>query len=105
MISKKQGIEILNAGLATGGDFCEIYIEEKLAKSILIENNENIYVVIRDSNSWVIASYDKELTLKAKSSVIVLESTPVIITDTGMAVTTSDGTVVILDPDTLEKKW
>ncbi|MBO4704928.1 MAG: hypothetical protein J5647_04240 [Spirochaetaceae bacterium] len=74
-------------------------------KSVLIENNENIYVVIRDSNSWVIASYDKELTLKAKSNVIVLESTPLIITDTGMAVTTSDGTVVILDPETLEKKW
>ena len=72
---------------------------------MLVENNENIYVIIRDSNSWVVASYDKELTLKAKSNVIVLESTPLIITDTGMAVTTSDGTVVILDPDTLEKKW
>ena len=40
MISKKQSIEILNAGLATGGDFCEIFIEEKLGKSILIENGK-----------------------------------------------------------------
>lgn len=79
--------------------------EDVSPKSVLIQNEENIYVVIRDSNSWVIASYDKELALIAKSEVRVLESTPVIITDTGLSVTTSDGTVVILDPVTLEKRW
>ena len=40
MISKKQAIEILNAGLATGGDFCEIYIEDKLSKTINVENGK-----------------------------------------------------------------
>lgn len=38
MISRKQAIEILNAGLSTGADFAEIYVEETVAKSILIEN-------------------------------------------------------------------
>ena len=74
-------------------------------KSVLIENDDKIYVVIRDSNSWVVACYDKDLKLLVKSDVKVLESTPLIITETGMAVTTADATVVILDPDTLEKKW
>lgn len=40
MISKKQSIEILNAGLATGGDYCEIYIEDKVSKSIVVENGK-----------------------------------------------------------------
>lgn len=74
-------------------------------KSILIENDGLFYVVIRDANSWVLASYDKDLKLQAKSDVIVLESTPAVITDTGIAVTNSEGTVVVLDPATLQKKW
>ena len=79
--------------------------EDVSSKSILLENNDTIYVIIRDSNGWVLASYDKELTLKAKSEVKVVESTPAIISDTGIAVTTAEGTVVLLDPITLEKKW
>ncbi len=79
--------------------------EDVSSKSILLENNDTIYVIVRDSNGWVLASYDKELTLKAKSEVKVIESTPAIISDTGIAVTSSEGTVVLLDPITLEKKW
>ena len=79
--------------------------EDVSPKSVLIEKDDKIYVVIRDSNSWVIASYNKDLSLITKSEVKVLDSTPLIITDTGMAVTTTDGTVVILDPVSLEKKW
>ena len=40
MINKKQAIEILNAGLATGSDYAEIYIEEKESESITIENGK-----------------------------------------------------------------
>ena len=40
MISKKVAIEVLNAGLATGADFAEIYIEEKLSNSIIIDNGK-----------------------------------------------------------------
>lgn len=79
--------------------------EDVSPKSILLEKDGTIYVIIRESNSWVLASYDKEITLKAKSKIGLLESTPAVISDTGIAVTTAEGNVVILDPDTLEKKW
>lgn len=38
MLSKKQAIEILNAGLLTGGDYAEIYIEDNISYSYVIEN-------------------------------------------------------------------
>ncbi|MCR4940614.1 MAG: hypothetical protein K5930_10990 [Treponemataceae bacterium] len=79
--------------------------EEVSSKSVLIEKDDLLYVVIKDSDSWVLASYDKELKLIAKSDVSVLESTPAIITDAGISVTTSDETVVILELSTLKKKW
>lgn len=40
MISKKQAIEILNAGLSTGADFAEIFIEDKNSSSIIVENGK-----------------------------------------------------------------
>ena len=40
MISKKVAIDVLNAGLSTGADFAEIYIEEKLSNSINIDNGK-----------------------------------------------------------------
>ena len=40
MVNKKQAIEILNAGLATGSDYAEIYIEEKESESLTIENGK-----------------------------------------------------------------
>lgn len=40
MINKKQAIEILNAGLSTGADFAEIFIEDKVSYSYSIENGK-----------------------------------------------------------------
>ena len=40
MISKKVAIDVLNAGLATGADFAEIYIEEKISNAIIIDNGK-----------------------------------------------------------------
>lgn len=40
MISKKIAIDVLNAGLATGADFAEIFIEEKISNSIVIDNGK-----------------------------------------------------------------
>ena len=44
MISKSLAIDILNAGLATGADFAEIFIEEKYNNGVSIDNDkiENI---------------------------------------------------------------
>ena len=40
MISKSQAITILNTGLATGADYAEIFIEDKINHSILVENGK-----------------------------------------------------------------
>lgn len=40
MISKKLAIEVLNAALATGGDYAEIYCEETNSESIVLENGK-----------------------------------------------------------------
>ena len=40
MINKSQAVEILNAALATGGDYAEIFIEDKESENITIENGK-----------------------------------------------------------------
>lgn len=40
MINKKQAIEILNAGLASGADYAEIYIETKKSSGVSLENGK-----------------------------------------------------------------
>lgn len=40
MISNAQGLRILNKGLATGADYAEIFIEEKLNHNIAVENGK-----------------------------------------------------------------
>lgn len=40
MINKSQAIQILNAGLKTGADYAEIFIEDKLSRVIVIENGK-----------------------------------------------------------------
>ena len=40
MISKSQAIEILNAGLETGADYAEIFIEDRLNYAYMIENGK-----------------------------------------------------------------
>ena len=40
MISKKIAIDVLNAGLSTGADFAEIFIEEKISNMISIDNGK-----------------------------------------------------------------
>ena len=38
MISKNLAVQVLNAGLATGADFVEIFLEENPLLSIQVEN-------------------------------------------------------------------
>ena len=49
MISKKIAIDVLNAGLATGADFAEIFIEEKLSNTIVIDNGKVENAVVSKS--------------------------------------------------------
>lgn len=38
MINKKQAIEVLNAGLATGADYAEIYVEDVFSTGVALDN-------------------------------------------------------------------
>ena len=40
MISKKLAIEVLNASLATGADYSEIFYEDSHAHNVMIENGK-----------------------------------------------------------------
>ena len=40
MISKKLAIEVLNASLATGADYAEIFFEDSCAKGVSLENGK-----------------------------------------------------------------
>ena len=54
MINKKQAVEILNAGLATGSDYAEIFIEDKESETITVENGkveQNIYSYLTGLNN------------------------------------------------------
>ena len=40
MLSKKQAIDVLNAGLSTGADYAEIFIQDKLTQRYVVENGK-----------------------------------------------------------------
>ena len=69
--------------------------------SVLIQDGSDYYCVIQDGKNWVLAKYDQELTLKLKSPVPLMSSTPVSITNAGIVVTGSKGNVKLLDKSDL----
>lgn len=40
MLSKKLAIEVLNEALSTGGDYAEIYVEQNISQSVVLENGK-----------------------------------------------------------------
>lgn len=72
--------------------------------SVLIQDGSDYYCVIQDGKNWVLAKYDELLTLKLKSNVPLMSSTPVTISSAGIIVTGIDGTVKLLNKDNLSQK-
>ena len=70
-------------------------------KSTLIKDGDNFYCIIENGSSWAIGRYDKDLTLQAKSSQNVDQSTPITITKKGIVATGEDGKSVLLTVDEL----
>ena len=79
MISKSQAINILNAGLATGADYAEIFIEDKVSHSILVENGKvDSSVLARTYGAGVrllkdlqsVYGYTNEITVKSLTKLI-----------------------------------
>ncbi len=78
--------------------------EEELSEhSVLVNNGNDYYVVIKDSSKNVVAKYDKSLNLKLKSDVAVNGSTPITITDKGLVVTDESGKIALLNIQDLSR--
>lgn len=72
------------------------------AVSVLVQENDEYYCVTNENGKYFAAKFANDLSLKQKSSVQVMSSTPITITDTGIVVTNADGKLTILDKSTLQ---
>ena len=80
--------------------------EENLAEGTrLLFAQDRFYVAVQEDKSVYLAGYDKNLALRAKSSVQVLASSPLNFTPRGILVTAADGRPVMLSADTLLPVW
>mgnify|MGYP003392683488 CR=1 FL=1 len=70
--------------------------------SVLVKDGEDYYCVIEDGKNFVIAKFDEKLTLKLKSKVNVVESTPITVAESGIVVTDKKGNLKLLSKETLE---
>ena len=73
--------------------------------SVLVSDGTNYYCVIQDGTKWVVGKYNKALTLLVKSPVEVEANTPITVSPKGVVVTASNGKLVLLDLNTLDKKF
>ncbi|MCR5764055.1 MAG: hypothetical protein K6G00_11810 [Treponema sp.] len=73
--------------------------------SVLVTDGTNYYCVIQDGTKWVVGKYSKALTLLVKSPVEVEANTPITVSPKGVVVTASDGKLVLLDLNTLDRKF
>ncbi|MBR5645634.1 MAG: hypothetical protein IKX23_03225 [Treponema sp.] len=87
-------------------DKMEIFRESNetlAADSVLVRDGSDYYCVIDDNGKWVVAKYDETLTLKLKSPVSVMSSTPICIADTGIVVTSPSGKLILLSKQNLKQ--
>ena len=71
--------------------------------AVLSTWNEYYYTVIQDNKKWVIGKYNKDLQLVAKSSVTVLDATPVYPSAGGICVVDEKNNICLLKAETLEQ--
>ena len=70
-------------------------------ESVLVQDGEVFYCVIKDGNNWVVGKYNAELSLLLKSPVSVMSSTPITITESGILVTAKNGQLRLLSKQDL----
>ncbi|MCR4733639.1 MAG: hypothetical protein K5829_01355, partial [Treponema sp.] len=79
---------------------------EVLAESSeLVPYNDSFFVIIQEGKKNYIASYDKNISLKNKSTIEVTASTPLNITDHGLLVTDVKGNPSMLSFNDLSTIW
>ncbi|PIE98365.1 MAG: hypothetical protein CR988_03505 [Treponema sp.] len=75
--------------------------EDIASESVLAKDGDDYYAVIDKSGSYYLGRFDADLQLKAKSDIKVQPYTPVIFTDKGIMVQTTDNSLRLLKKDSL----
>lgn len=70
--------------------------EDVAPNAVLISDNDYLYTVVKSTSGYVIAKYSNDLRLQAKSTLKVMDTTPITITDKGIVVTDNNGAVKLL---------
>lgn len=80
--------------------------EETLSEnSPLIKQGDEFYVIIAEGKNYYLAAYDKNLTLKKKSTLAINGSSPLNIYDDGVLVTDSKGNPLLLQHSNFDSVW
>lgn len=85
-------------------EICAQSVENVAENAVLVYQEGYLWTVICPEKDFILAKYTEDLRLAAQSSVAVTESTPITVTDSGVIVTAKDGSVILLNKDTLVKK-
>ena len=73
------------------------------AASVLVQENDEYYCVTDENGKFFVAKFANDLSLKQKSQIQVLSCTPITITQTALVVTNENGSLSILDKETLQE--
>ena len=71
--------------------------------SAIVTHNGFYYAVIVDGNNYILGKFKPDLTLACSSKLNVNASTPIMVTDKGVVVTSSKGNLVLLKADDLSQ--
>lgn len=75
--------------------------EDVAANAVLVSADNYLYTVVKSTSGYVVAKYSNDLRLQAKSTLKVMETTPITVTDKGIVVTDSYGAVKLLSKSDL----
>ena len=75
--------------------------EDVAPNAVLVSADNYLYTVVKSTSGYVVAKYSNDLRLQAKSTLKVMETTPITITDKGIVVTDSYGAVKLLSKSDL----
>ena len=74
------------------------------AASVLVQENDEYYCVTEEDGKFFVAKFANDLSLKQKSQIQVLSCTPITITQSSVVVTNINGSLSLLDKDTLQEQ-
>ncbi|MBO5137380.1 MAG: hypothetical protein J6B81_02660 [Spirochaetaceae bacterium] len=72
-------------------------------QSVLVQDGNDYYAVIQDSNGWVLGKYNSQLKLLLKSKISVHPATAVIMTEAGICITDPNGIARLLNKSDLSE--